>query len=215
MKIMKTYTKAIKSFFAIGLLVVSSSVFAVPTLNFGGDLFYDADGIFPADLNITGTLSGSNELSTAIDYGTSAFSLFADFISQINSPFTTTGLFGTSLVGDDLQITDGTGLSKRILLTASVNELSLVGPNGFNLGNLTGSLAITGGLLAAELGGTGGLVAFNFNLTSNFGPDLFATSFFGNTNGSIEGSVPEPMPLVLLSVGLIGITLSRKLCKRD
>jgi len=213
---MKTFSCTIKALFVVGLLAVSSVSFAIPTLNFGGSIIYDTTGLFPSDLAITGTLSNSQDLSVSPDLGTSSVSLFADLLSVSSDAFTTTGTFGTSLVTDLLIMDDGGALgATRILLTAEVTTVQLFGPNGFNLGSLEGQLAITGGLLAGDFGGAGAITAFNFNLNTVFGPNMFDSNFAGNTNGYIEATpVPEPMPLALLSIGLIGITLTRKAYRR-
>ena len=213
---MKIFSNAMKSLCAIGLLFASSVSFAIPTLNFGGNIIYDTTGFFPSDLAITGTLSNSQDLSISPDFGTSSVSLFADLLSVSSDAFTTTGTFGTSAVTDLLIMDDGGALgATRILLTGEVNTVQLVGPNGFNLGSLVGQLAISGGLLAGDFGGAGALTAFNFNLDTVFSTDMFDANFAGKTNGFIEAtSVPEPMPLALLSIGLIGITLSRKAYRR-
>lgn len=206
------FSSAIKSFCAIGLLVASNASFAIPTLNFAGNINYDTLGTSTADLNITGVLGAYEDLSLVPDLGSSSISLFADFTSVSSDAFTTTGTFGTSAV-TDLLIMDngGAGGSARTLLTGEISSMQFVGPNGFNLGNLAGSVQLTGGLLGAEFGSTGALVAFNFNLDSRFGPNMFDSSFAGRSNGSIESTpVPEPVPLALLSIGLIGIALSRR-----
>jgi hypothetical protein len=109
----------------------------------------------------------------------------------------------------------GANSATRILLTGEVTTVQLFGPNGFNLGTLDGQLAITGGLLAGDFGGAGAVTAFSFNLGTVFGANMFDSSFFGKANGFIEATpVPEPMPLALLSIGLIGITLSRRVYGR-
>jgi hypothetical protein len=225
---MKTFSRAIKSLFTAGLLAVSSLSFAVPTLNFTGDLFYDGTGSygFPTDLNITGVLTGFQDLSitpapdvtTSINSGSTSFALFAHFVSETSNAFTTTGTFGTSSV-TDLLITDnlGTGGTTRTLLTGNVITMSLIGPNGFNLGNMSGSLQLDGGALLDDFGGTGALIAFNYNLDTIFGSGMFSTFFTGVSNGSIEGefvTVPEPLPLALLSLGLIVISLARRIYKQ-
>ena len=225
---MKTFSCAIKSLFTAGLLAVSSPGFAVPTLNFTGNLIYDGTGTYgyPSDLSITGVLTGFQDLSittppdvtTTINSGSTSFSLFADFVSETSNAFTTTGTFGTSAV-TDLLITDnlGTGGTSRTLLTGSVITMDLIGPNGFNLGNMSGSLQLDGGALLGDFGGAGALIAFNYNLDTIFGSGMFSTFFTGESNGSIEGefvTVPEPLPLALLSLGLIAISLTRRIYKQ-
>lgn len=197
---------------AIGLLAVSGHAFAIPTLSFGGDIYYDANNLLPADLNITGTINGFEDLSIAPDMGTSSVSLFADFITATSNEWTTTGSFGTTALLNDLLIEDsgGAGGSSRTLLTGSVGGIEFTGPNGFNIGNLTGTLLLNGGLLADEFGGIGALIAFNFNLDTVFGPLMFENSFGGKTNGFIEGAVPGPMPLALLFIGLVVMSLTRR-----
>lgn len=213
---MRPFSSAIKSFCAIGLLLASSVSFAIPTINFAGNINYDTLGVATADLNITGVLGAYEDLSLVPDLGSSSISLFADLTSISSDAFTTTGTFGTS-AGTDLLIMDkgGAGGSERLLLSGEISSMQFVGPNGFNLGNLAGSIQLTGGLLNADFGSTGALVAFNFNLDSQFGPDMFDSNFTGKSNGSIESTpVPEPVPLALLGIGLIGITLSRRASTR-
>lgn len=217
---MKPFSSAIKSLCAIGLLLASMNSYAIPTLGFGANLQYDTSGFFPEDLNITGNVNGSTDLSIAPDLATSSFSLFADFLSEtFVAGETTTGTFGTTPILPDMLVTDngGTGGTLRTLMTGNVQTLELVGPNGFNLGSMSGSVLLNGGMLAAEFGGAGTLVAFTLNMSTVFGENMFANSFTGIVNGSITGKeipVPEPMPLALLSIGLIGISLTRRKHKR-
>ena len=209
---MKTFLNAISSLLAVGLLVASSASFAIPTLKFGGNISYTTNITSPADLNISGVLiPGFQDLSIAPDLATSSVILSADFVSASSADGNTTGLFGTTPV-NDLLISDNFGLNT--LLTGDVNSLMLTGREGTNLGILVGTIEITGGLLAGDFGGMGSLFAINFNLDTMFAPNMFDSDFFGITNGSITQTVPEPMPLVLLSIGLIGITLTRKVCQR-
>jgi len=209
---MKTFLNAISSLLAVGLLVASSASFAIPTLKFGGNISYTTDILSPADLNISGVLiPGFQDLSIAPDLATSSVILSADFVSASSADGNTTGLFGTT-PANDLLISDNFGLNT--LLTGDVDSLMLTGREGTNLGILVGTIEITGGLLAGDFGGMGSLFAINFNLDTMFAPNMFDSDFFGITNGSITQTVPEPMPLVLLSIGLIGITLTRKVCQR-
>ncbi len=206
---MKTFSQKISTLFAIGLLFVSCSSFAIPTLKFGGSILYTTNALSPADLNISGALiPGYTDLSTAPNLATSSVILSADFLSASSDGTYTTGLFGTT-PANDLLISDNFGLNT--LLTGDISTLLLTGREGSNLGVLAGTLNITGGSLAGDFGGVGSLFAINFNLDTVFEPSMFDSDFFGITNGSIaKVDVPEPMPLVLLSIGLLGMTLTRR-----
>ena len=210
---MKKFSYVIKALFAVGLLAVSSVSLAIPTLKFGGSILYTTDILSPADLNISGVLiPGATGLSYEPDLATSSVILSADFVSASSDGTNTTGLFGTT-PANDLLISDNFGLNT--LLTGDVDSLLLTGREGTNLGILAGTLTITGGLLAGDFGGVGSLFAINFNLDTLFAPTMFDSDFFGITNGSItKVEVPEPMPRALLSLGLIGITLTRKAYRR-
>jgi len=213
---MKTYLNTMKSLLTVVLLLTSSASFAIPTLKFGGSILYSTEVLSPADLNISGVLiPGYQDLSITPDLATSSVILSADFISASSAGGYTTGLFGTT-PANDLLISDNFGLNT--LLTGNIDSLLLTGREGTNLGILAGTLEITGGLLAGDFGGAGSLFAINFNLDTVFAPGMFDSDFYGITNGSITRddtvTVPEPMPLVLLSIGLIGITLTRKVYKR-
>ena len=209
---MKIILQALKALVAIGLLVASSSGFAIPTLKYGGSIFYDSVGFSPADLNVSGKLiPGSTDLSYTPDLASSSVILSAEFLSASSDGNYTTGLFGTT-PSNDLLISDAFGLNT--LLTGNVSTLLLTGREGANLGILAGTINITGGLLAGDFGGVGSLFSINFNLDTLFNPDMFNSDFFGITNGSITKAVSLPMPLGLLSIGLFGITMARRLYKR-
>ena len=220
---MKKLSQKLSLFFVVGLLFASSSSFAIPTLKYGGSISYTTSIFSPADLNITGKLlSGHTDLSYSPDLATSSVILSADFLSASSDGLYTTGLFGTTPV-NDLFISDADGMNT--LLTGNVDTLMLIGrepytrPDGStypgNLGILVGTISITGGLLAGDFGGVGSLFAINFNLDTMFNPDMFNSDFFGITNGSItKVEVPEPMPLALLSIGLLGMTITRKFYRR-
>ncbi len=210
---MKTLSQKISAFLAVGLLVASSACFAIPTLKFGGSILYSTSVLSPADLNISGVLiPGFTDLSISPDLASSSVILSADFDSASSAGGYTTGLFGTT-PANDLLISDAWGTNT--LLTGNVSTLLLTGRDGTNLGVLAGELMITGGSLAGDFGGLGSLFAINFNLDTVFSSTMFEDDFFGITNGSITRvEVPEPMALALLSMGLFGMTLTRRFYRR-
>lgn len=220
---MKLFSYGFKLLFAIALLQISINSYAVPTLNFGGGFAYTADpgNINPVDLSLTGSLlPGPLEgLSVTPDIATSSVSLLANFLSSQSTADTTTGIFGTTAF-TDLWISDNSGA--RNLLSGNITTLTMSGshpdPVNFipgNIGVLEGTLEINGGVLAGDFGGNGSLFAFTFNIDGTvFNPAMFEGNFNSFANGLIEAVAPEPMPLVLLSIGLIGIALSRKAYKQ-
>ena len=210
---MKKLSQTVSAFFAIGILLASNYCFAIPTLTYGGSIFYSADGTSPADLNVSGVLiPGYTDLSYAPDLVTSSMILSADFLSSSSDGSYTTGLFGTT-PANDLLISDSFGTNT--LLTGNISTLLLTGRENTNLGVLRGTINITGGLLAGDFGGEGSLFAINFNLDTVFNPGMFDSDFYGVTNGSITRvDVPEPSLLALLSIGLLGLTMTRKFYKR-
>ena len=212
---MKKLSQTVSIFFAIGLLFTSSSSFAIPTLGFGGSITYtaDVDASNPVDLDIFGRLLPGADLSYEPDLASSTVMLSADFLSASSDGTYTTGLFGTTPAANDLLISDTWG--SNALLTGNVSTLLLTGKEGGFSGLLQGTINITGGLLADDFGGVGSLFAINFILDATFNPDMFNSDFFGVTNGSItKVEVPEPMPIALLSIGLLGMTITRKFYRR-
>lgn len=204
----RTLIQSARAVLALGLLTLGNYAVAVSTLNFGGNIIYDTTGFFPSDLAITGSLSAFQDLSISPDLLTSSVSLFADLLSVSSDAFTTTGTFGTSALTDLVIMDDGgAGGATRVLLTGEVTTMQLAGPNGFNLGSLDGQLAITGGLLAGDFGGAGASTAFNFNLDTVFGANMFDSSFAGKTNGYIEATTVVPIPAagLLFATGLLGL----------
>ena len=209
---MKTYSKIIRSLLTIGLLVVSSSSIAIPTLKFGGNISYSTNILSPADLNISGVLiPGYTDLSISPDLATSSVILSADFMSSSSADGYTTGLFGTT-PANDLLISDNFGLNT--LLTGNIDSLLLTGREGTNLGILAGTLEITGGLLAGNFGGTGSLFAINFNLDTIFAPDMFYTYFSGELMVRLLVPVFQNQPFWAAGFCSSGIIWTRRFYKR-
>lgn len=70
------------------------------------------------------------------------------------------------------------------------------------------------GVYTSIIGGAGTLLAFTWNFNTPFGENVFSSPINGIAFGQITTApVPEPMPLALLSIGLIGLTLTRRLHK--
>ena len=219
---MKPFLQNIRSQLAVVFLLTSTNCLAIPTLEYSGfmEYFADPDNSDPADLGIVGTLVPPDpiDISLGVDLNSSFVSMGANFLSATSTADETTATFGTTSF-TDIEIKDGFATaSERLLLTANIDTLTMTGNNGSFIGALEGTVSITGGLLATDFGGVGSLLGLSFNFEPGvgifpFGPDLFNSNFSGSARGSIKG-VPEPAPLALLSVGLLGIVLTRKIYRR-
>lgn len=206
---MKTFSLKFRALILFGLFFVSTSCFSMPTLTFGGSIFYTTDASSPADLKVSGVLlPGYTDISIIPDLATSSVKLLADLVSASSDGAYTEGLFGTTPM-NDLLISDASHTIN--LLTGEVDTLFLTGREGTNLGILAGKVDITGGLLAGDFGGVGSIFSINFNLNTLFNPNMFDGDFFGISNGSItKVELVEPMPLALLVTGLLGIAMTRR-----
>lgn len=183
---------------------------AIPSLSFFGDVDYDAStGI----MSVHTSLINSEDIMPTPVLGGSSLDFFTrlDTVDATN-PLFTAGLF-TGVPGDDITVIGG---DSTLLLTGEFSDLMLRGFNdsvlsGSNSGQLSGVINATGGILAAMYG-EGSLLALEFNLSTVFSPNMYRDSFSGFIDGSIDGvTVPEPMTLTLLGLGLALIGANRKI----
>ena len=194
----------------LSLALAANTAFAIPTLQFDGNIEYSSEA-----LQISGLLIGITDLPAAsVDLGSGQLSLDAiieDYVYM--GPGATAAAF-SGIDGDDLRITDSSGT----LLTGEFSSLYMVGANGANYGVLGGTFTATGGSLASFFG-MGELIAMEFNLDSTFGRGMFDQSFSGRVNGAVRGADPTPVPepgvLALLGAGLLLIAGVRKAGQRN
>ncbi|MDT8281324.1 MAG: PEP-CTERM sorting domain-containing protein [Gammaproteobacteria bacterium] len=189
--------------FGLALALVTSSVHAIPTLLFDGDINYTADGWLTVTSELTGAIDVAPTIPTLLGSSLN-FSVFLNSVDATNTRVTV-GYFGTG-AGTDLSVIDG-GVTSNTLLTGNFNTLSVTGSNGRSSGLVEGTLNADGGALQS-LFGIGNLIALQFNLNTVFSADMFDSSFYGAIDGRLEGeavNVPEPSIPALLALGILFI----------
>lgn len=103
------------------------------------------------------------------------------------------------------------GTSATPVLTGTLSNLELTGQDGNNTGILTGELHPNGGSAFGYFSDPSDVIALNFDLTTNFNPTMYSSSFSGQINGQVQSqsTVPLPPAIWLLGSGalaLIGIS---------
>jgi hypothetical protein len=188
---------------ALFLALPVAPVPAAPMLFFDGDFSFDADS---GALSVNATVSLAQGIAMPLDLpGTLEFS--ALLTATASDAFFTQGFFGPNPIGPDLEVHDA---GTELLLAANFISLVTTGFNGFDFGEMQGTLTPTGGLLLSIFGDPSTLLALQLNLNAPFGPDLFDADFGGNLDGSIT-SIPEPHALALAGALLLVLPWLRQL----
>ena len=201
---MKTFNNSLRAMVAILALTFATTAGAVvPSIDFDGPVSYTpSSGLLQVNANVT-ALNGIPALQIPGTLVLDAY--FAGYLA------TTPMVLGnfTGMAGDELLVTDASGL----LLSADLDSLVVGGTVGDDNGFMTGFFSATGGSRAGEFG-----VSKLFTLVLNFADSVvFTTDMFSNRDwtAQVDGdltSVPEPGILALLSLGLglISLRVRRK-----
>lgn len=199
----------------IALIVIvfclfSAPAFAVPTLSFSGSVSYSQA---QSAISVNGTLVSFADLSTTPQLAGSNFQFHSTLVSSDSSGGFTTGVFDSSATTGDLTAVGNDGTA---LLGGEILTLSMLGKNGATIGSLFGDVAIDSGSLLADFVNPTELLALQLNISSPFGPNLFAADFVALVSGTLSSaiSVPEPSTLALLGLVLLGLAVNGSSIKR-
>jgi hypothetical protein len=190
---------------------------SIPVYYFNGGAAYDAStetlstidpntGLAMASLfqsaNLPPPLSvvpGVNDRGSAIDL---TMTLVPSTI--VDNGLQTTASFAATAQEAALYLGNGSGgTATTPVLTGTLSNITLSGPDGLNMGFLTAYLHPNGGAAFAYFSDPSSVLALNFDLTATFGADMFGTDFSGQINGQVQSmtSVPLPASFVLLALG--------------
>ena len=142
-------------------------------------------------------------------------SLVAGSVSD--NGFATTASFSTpASYQAALYLGNGSGgTAGTPVLTGWLSNMQVSGIDAGNTGVLTGYLHPTGGLAYTFFSDPSDVIALDFNLSTNFSPAMYGTSFTGQISGQVESApapvpLPAALPLLLSGLGLFGAAVKRR-----
>lgn len=210
-------TNHLKSILAgFGMLLLAFNVSAYPQLMFDGSVnylapFQDGGSIgLSGAISVEGTLTGSQDISSAPQLVGSVFKFGGLFDSVSTNAFGAVGSFA-GISGPDLTVTDG---ASTLLLQGELSGLAMGGLYGLSGGTMVAEFTPTGGLLKDKFMHGAKLLSMQLHMTPTFSAGMFGQDFTGKVDGKLSApvSVPEPNVLVLLLLGLgvLAITTRKK-----
>jgi hypothetical protein len=110
------------------------------------------------------------------------------------------------------------GTSSTPVLTGTLSNITLSGPDGLNMGFLTAYLHPTGGSAIGYFSDPSSVLALDFDLTTTFGAGMFGSSFSGQINGDVQSLTAVPLPpgfallasALALMLGAMGLPARRR-----
>ncbi len=208
-----------KGIFALLLTVmlgVSTSVSAYPLLTFNaindgtGTSGLSFDSV-TNELSILGTLTGSYDIATPVNFDGSSVVLTATFDAATGAVESSGYTFAGFNAGS-LSIIDG---DTTTLLDGSLTNLFMYGVTNDDQATLVADFGVADGSLSSEFQNIADLFALELNLSTLFNATIFESRFTADVYGTVSSdavSVPEPGVLFLFAAGLLmlGFTSSRK-----
>ncbi len=194
-------------------LFVSNTALALPVLDIGGSLNYDAGSGQLSSSGIVNNFSGitsvTPDISTADDPNITRYAFSATFLSSLISGQNIVGQFGSDPASDpDLVVFDN---EIGTLLSGNIVDMTLSGVLGFGFGLLEATIDVVAGSISEFL--TPGESSV-FSLAFIIDPAVFSADTFQNdiTSASINGQIrhaaavdvtaPGSLAVLLLALGL-------------
>ncbi len=198
-------------------LCAAAPALAVPTLYFDGGLSFNSTSNI---LSVNTTLTGAVDVVPAPTLAGSSLIFSAQLNpGSVSSSGGVTGAGFDSAPGSpDFSVTGGLG---GVLLQGEFVSLFMRGTEPLYLpgitdpltsgtsGILSGVVQLTGGSLTGQFAGLPDVFALELNLTTAFGPAMFASDFDGLIDGKMTAA-PEPPVWLLMWAGLLALVAVRR-----